>query len=248
METLAILLTLMVGLMIFWFWQEHLRDSIEENVLFSCGAADKHALDALRDLERLQGKSTQDRFQEARLLDLNLHEGRAIHDPVMLSRVVDGYSARAQDVNVDLFAVDQIEHFVERNRSVLSKDDIVRLVERPVVSHGDELTPNIDKASAHKDHIEKVIQHTADPQNVHDSGVNEQLRGTIKRLRERTFPVRDADCIKSDIEALIDTDRDPTRRSRAHNSLDAIIKKGSFDGTIGANEKEVLALVCACTI
>lgn len=240
----------------YWCWQSHLRDEIDMNSNVSSGAADEYAKSALRDYERLHGKTSRDRFAEAMMLDLNLNEGRAIPDPETRFRVVDGYAAAAQDAaDLDWYEIAQIEHFVERNPRLLQElphwDALEQVIQaRPVKLSATkrqikELSEASSKTDAHGRYVEVSKTQTSDKQNVHDSGVNEQLRGTLKRLRETTFPVADIARVKDEVSALVDREPDPSRRERARFALDTICNEGKFDGTIGANEKEVLVLVHA---
>lgn len=249
----VLILLLLIGLVAtgYYCWQCHLNDSVIRNVNASCGTDDAHARQALWEFERMMGKTSRDRFAEARLIDLNLNEGRPISDPITLHRVLDGYFARANDNRVDAFELDQIEHFVERNQPVLTGEQGDWLLAATMKSRclpkpsEDKTNEPIPRSKALEKQVKKLTKYTADPQNVHDSGINEQLRGTLKRLRETTYPVRDATSIRSEIEALVAQDESATRQARALHSLDTIYNRDTFDGTIGANECEVLALVYA---
>ena len=252
--TLIIVVGLLIALvaLTYWCWQSHLHQTFAKHIDASSGAADDHAYLALHDSERIMNKTPQERFSEARLLDLNLHEGRAIDDPSVLGRVANGYLAIAHDADLDWFEVAQIEHFVARNEMTLDADRRDALLNvRPsklqqtlananTIDNHENETSRLD---AFENVIKDSIKNTSDVQNVHDSGVNEQLRSTLKRLRETTYPLRDVTSIRREIEKKIMNMPDGDKRARAANALKTIYTKDTHNGTIGAKESEVLALV-----
>lgn len=252
--TLISVLLVIIG---YWCWQNHLRERIVEDMQKCSGAADCHVRNVINDYEKLMGKSTIERFNEARLIDLNLHEGRPISKRVHLNRVADGYLARAHDEDIDMFEIDQIQNFVDRNI-----DNLGHGVGKHIREVTDNLRPKkvhieLEKIKKEKDNNQSKspqeqheafvlasTKHTNDKQNVHDSAINEQLRHCVNRLRETSFPLRDADRIKDEILTLINKEADETKRSRAMTSLNEIYKD-SYDSTLNAREKEIIALVFA---
>lgn len=248
------LIILALVLLAIYCWYTHLHECIYEQMEESNGAFDPPARRALATLAQLPRKTSIDRFNEGRLMELNQYEGRVI-DRRDLRRVARNYLDRLEDREVDFFEIDQIEHFVARHHPMLAEDpethellraapvkrpqkvaDVIQTVKAKGFEEGASRKIMLDQIAKESGKI------TSDKQNVHDSGVNQQLRETLYQLRKKSFPLPDPTQVWSEVEQRVENDRDDARRTRMKVSLKEV-KNDAWVDTLKANEKEILTLV-----
>jgi hypothetical protein len=244
------LFVLFVFTCLWWYWnndqhQQRSRCKIQQ----SNGTFDQAAKDALRHLNRIEIPSVQDDFLHARILDLNVNEGRT-NNMRMLNDLVHRYENVLKNGgdDIDWFEHDQIENFVTRNWDILELNphysDFIESVltsrpEKVANTIRDVKKLNLTKKETFKEYTDNNVANRSDDQNVHDSAVNEQLRQIFHKLKNEAG--KPSDCQKS-LEFLIKTKLDSVKQKKALKALSEL-KSGKFNSSIGASESEIADVV-----
>ena len=249
---------IVVAVSLWWYFRRptSLRAQAQAELVKSNGTLDVHAQEALRVLDAIEQPTAQDKFMTARVIDLNGHEGR-INNVRVLDDVVSRYMYNlVDDDGLDWFEIDQIENFTERHQDILFTDPRYETFRNTVqkqrpkmlqvtVEEAKESSGN--RAEAFSTYVEGSVNHTNDPQNVHDSAVNEQLRTSYMKLQKTTPPdaLKKAQSeIPSAVRRHLSKVENVEQRARAENALNKILE-GRHNSTVDANERDLLTLVWA---
>lgn len=243
----------------------HRRRKYRHLYQVSNGAYDESARQALDTIRQIDTPTAEDEFTAGAIVELNKNNG-----DMRRATVADGeevlrryratlmdlfeHPEQERDIN-PLFMVDYIGGFIERNeRDLQAWPDGGQFMQVYAQTAPDIRGDNIEQrrveaAQAASNRIEFVDEflkhsktHTNDPQNVHDSAVNNSLRRTMERLRGTTVAKPPRACIDEARDFIESSDLSPGRKARALRALDSI-SIGSFNSTIGSTDTDVFSVV-----
>jgi len=247
---------------IFYLFETYFRNRAYDQLANSSGIFDEHAQSALDNFERLQCPTAKDRFNLARIVDLNGHDGR-INNVRVLNDVVGHYMYNLKPNrgdsdgtldDLDWFELDQIENFVKRHEDIMYAnpqhnefiDTVLQARPKKIVHtlHNARETSD-SKKEAFQSFVDDNVVYTSDVQNVHDSAVNEQLRNAWKKIKERTPPTLDNRSVFVQIENYIKHSQDPESIDNKKRALKALseIRKQRYNSTLGTTEDDILVTV-----
>lgn len=284
MKILHILIALIIAWIIFMLLEKYKRNNATFEFDASNGTFDEHAQKALENIENLQAPKPRDHFMAARIIDLNGHDGR-INNVRVLNNVMDRYmynlrpyvnNPTLQKDPLDWFQLDQIENFMERHIDIMrANPEYNNFIEavlqaRPkkvIKTIGNVKDESTNKREAFETYVGDILTHTNDPQNVHDSAVNEQLRATWKKLQQTTPPSLDKNGVFAQVQSHInamygdekgdDDDNDDDdderkmkrleKREKAKRAMRALneFRNARYNSTIGSTENDILTVVWA---
>lgn len=229
------------------------NEYVTDLIQLSNGTMDEPALSALKELE--SPMTNKDSFNKAQLINLNLYEGR-INNPVVLREVADLYQINTEndDNELDWFEIQQIENFTMRNnlRNNPVYDDFVRTTENMLPKKIKETIEFAKENSESKtetldNYITANVKFTSDPQNVHDSAVNKQIRNSYRLLVDNTNIIPDIKVTSAEIMDYIDSMPDLIKKKRARKALETILGPGignsPFNENLNVTESDLLNLV-----
>jgi hypothetical protein len=231
----------------------------------SCGSYDDRAQAALREIDSMEVKTSDDDFAAGNIIELNKHQGDLREAPgVDEVDIIRHYQNALADIRDNpgtdrdippMFIVDYIGGFIDRNANELmtipAGYQFVGFYAgtAPKIQHVDINTRKQQAASESSNKIEYIekfidsgITHTNDMQNVHDSAVNNSLRRTFANLKSSTVVKPNNTCIEEAIAFLNEYKISPEKKSRALRALDTI-STGNYNSTLGATDTEVFAMV-----
>jgi len=261
MKILHVAVILIATIVAFFLLENYHRNSAKAAFSSSNGTFDDQAEKALDSLERLQCPTPKDHYLAARIIDLNGHDGK-INNVRVLNDVVGRYMYNLKPYTesqriiekdpLDWFELDQIENFMERHMDIMKANpEHNNFIEAVLQARPKKVLKTVESAKETSDNKKEAfelyaqtnITHTSDPQNVHDSAVNEQLRNSWKFLKKTTPPLLDKKLVFPEIRAYIENSiEDPQRRKRALKSLD-VLQDGKYNSTIGTTEDDITTTV-----
>lgn len=251
------ILVLIIIVILVLIWQrartsntDTIRREAEELRNGSAGTFDAAAAAALERLDNIENPTARDRFNRAAIVDQNVMQSDVndyIADPVDLQRRVAAEYGRALD-NMEpdmdaIFMINYIENFNDRAHDPQLANTLATTV--PGI-HSEsierrKLVPAANKREAITNYLENSINYTSDPQNVHDSSINSDLRATLRKLRASS-PNADPHTAIYEVRNYIDANVTGPKRHRAERTLN-IIEKGHKIGTFDDTEDGILSVV-----
>jgi len=266
MKTFHLFIAIVLACIAYLFIEKWRRWNVLSEIEASNGTFDIHAQNALDSIENLQSLNNKDRFLAARIIDLNGHDGR-INNVRVLNNVVGHYmhnlrpyaaDAVPEKDPLDWFELDQIENFMDRHIDIMrANPEHNNFIEAVLKARPKKVIKTLEnvkeesntKKEAFETYVDNTITFTNDPQNVHDSAVNEQLRKTWKRLQETTPPTLNKQNVFSQIQTHIETfaQNNPDNqliRKRAKRALEEF-NDAKYNSTIGALESDLINVVWA---
>lgn len=255
---LFISLVLLLGYYYYDSNQKRIKSDILRNITNSNGTFDAHAQQALENINELHNLAPRDEFNRARLIYLNINEGGEVNNIEDLNNIVQGYHNALinGDNELEFFELDQIENFINMNprlaQEIDIRNNIVNLHNIPdyrakQIQKTMEQSKNetVNKTEALDKFTESNIVHSNDSQNVHDSGVNHQLKEAFRKLKDESpYATRDSPRINTEIHNyIISNIKDINKKNNAMKALDAIKGNNAYNSSIDAKEQDLLNLV-----
>lgn len=252
----------LVGIYFLFSYFKEDNEIIETLIQESNGTMDKPAFEALKILDSKENITAKDSFHKAQILDLNLHETR-VKNPRTLDQIATLYHQAVrnwedeEDDDLDWFEIQQIENFTQRNRLANNPTytnftrDIEKLVPEKLSRELQEAKKSSDvKVEVIDNYVQSNVKFTNDPQNVHDSAVNKQVKDAYLQLLEcsdigQTNLVSDS---VSEIKQYLNK-LPAWKKQLATKSLETILGpsngKSPMNENLGTSEDQILGLVWA---
>jgi hypothetical protein len=230
------------------------RSRVIESIASSRGGADEPALRAVWELENIAEPTPEDMFLRGRLLDYNFLRNDEVEElpAFMVNQVADLYAGAViglQRHNIDdnfglniraPIILDNAEEFAQ----MFGVPDLLTAVERaaPAVTEArrEEALAEADTpAEAAETFFDASVNHTNDPQNVHDTAVIQDMKATYNKIRTGVG------IMESLAEIEMYARRHIQDKTKAQFIVNAVVnaRKGERIVAYNATEDEVLASV-----
>lgn len=264
------------------------RNSYKAKQQKSGGNADKNALEALSDINKIETPTAEDNYNAGRIEELNILEGNidnARGNQELLTNVIDRYvnaldliQIRARldpevhlneginDIAPEIMVANMANFAIGGLDFVLGEinagDDFwapvippFRMIIAGANETGEELRDaRVGTAAANtnnkedfaRTYLASTVKHSSDPQNVHDSSVNEDLKSTLRELRKTSSSVQ-ASVVLTQIDSHISKNVESGSISiqTANKAREAlkIAKLGAYISQYGETENNILKYV-----
>lgn len=253
-----IIFLVIAAIIVIWLFGKRNRDdsrraSVIENITNSRGGADEPALQAVWELEHIAEPTPEDMFLRGRLLDYNFLRNDDTQElpAYMVNQVADLYAGavvglQRHDIENNFglnirapIILDNAEEFAQ----MFGVPDLLTAIERaaPAVTEArrEEALAEADTpAEAAETFFEASINHTNDPQNVHDTAVIQDMKATYNKIRTGVGIMESLAEIETYARRHVD-------KTKAQFIVNAVVnaRKGERIVAYNATEDEVLASV-----
>jgi hypothetical protein len=233
---------------------ERMRERISKDISDSQGGADEPALRAVWELENIADPTPEDMFLRGRLLDYNfLRNDETMELPAfMINQVADLYGGainglRDNNLNDNFglninapIILDNAEDFAQ----LFGVPDLLMAVgaAAPMLTEArreEALAEADNPIEAAETFFEASVNHTNDPQNVHDTAVIQDMKSTYEKIRTGL----------GILDSLADIERYVARmvkdKAKQQSIINAVVgaRKGERVVAYNATEDEILASV-----
>lgn len=238
----------------------------------SSGNYDASAENALKLIQEIKDKQPEDNFRAGNLLEFNLLQEDFINTPpAPVVDMMNQYAETVRGIGESINHTNSIDEIPGRIDPIYMLDHITevrnnmpdRLINTevgiefnnavataPVIrkekireKKKEAVKESRNKRDEAKYYLEKSKSHTTDPQNVHDSSVNTDLRKTIEELK-KTYPNNGSyESSIKEIKSYMNTlHLEPDKRQKADKAL-LLASNNNWIFTLNSSEGNILSMV-----
>jgi hypothetical protein len=218
----------------------------------SSGVFDEPAKEALAMIDNLAERRAEDHFSHARILHHNILEGEPRRNTGLARQAAISYANTVINMTGEEntnYMLGRIEDYQLGMQELQDNDIAMAILNDAMVTRGPTLRHKnakirrekaLESANTRTDaivnYLEESKTYTVDPQNVHDSVVNGDLRYTLGRIKSNV----NTNVSLEEIRAYIDKNYPESKAAKAHKVIDKMAQGGSVYA-YGETEDNVLA-------